>query len=137
MITLSRHSHLNRVVPLRREEVIIQNALRAYSLDVVDGSVKDFVPAEVLYQAYLKEFREGTWPLYDARYDDDTELVELTRRQFGYALRRATAVRKHQRVRRIVKGKKIWGYSHVIGPGSVRVREKSGRPLGAKGRKVQ
>jgi hypothetical protein len=116
-----RHKSESRLTP--EEEEVLQALAPLYTDDPERAALDDFTPTRVLYRAYLD---------YVNRFDHlpgDPEV--LTQHQFGAAIRRAFAElgdHSDYRVQRTVKGRRVWGFLGITGPGTVKIRTGPGNP---------
>lgn len=79
----------------------------------------DFVPSCVLYRTYL------TFLHRFVRDNDSPDI--LNTRQFGVALVRVLGL-EGRRVRHQIAGKQVWGYTGILGPGSIVLSGRMGNP---------
>ena len=95
--------------PLKPEERDVQMVLARYSTDA--AAHRDWVPFIALWRLYL-----GWWGQYE--YREDRDHPRLTRKQFGYAVRRVFPEARRSK-RAVARRQRQWGYAFLIGPYSV------------------
>lgn len=100
----------------------MQRALKDYRWEPT--RTKAFTPTEVLYRLYREYIGSFTYR--------DPEVTELSKRQFGAALRRVYPFDEEgpdpYRVYRTVHGKRCWGYLGLVGPETIETSDERGRP---------
>lgn len=101
------------------EAQVYQSLARLYCFDPEIVGLCEVTPTSVLYETYLKHVHE---------IDGDPGTI-LNPAQFGIALHRTFGLEsRSRRVQFRFEGKRHWGYRHVRGPQSIRVREQRGNP---------
>lgn len=108
---LSRRATTNTMAP---EEAIVQRALNEYCFEPSMLSADDFIPTKMLYARYRQYAKD--------RPDCPPHLM-LNAQGFGVALRRVFDLDDGRKI----KTRAGWGYRFVQGPGSLKLRHKTGR----------
>lgn len=96
---------------------LIRQALAEYTFDPKRTAFTDFVPTITLYETYTR---------FAKKSDKTAPMLNAT--QFGVAVRLAFAINASRSCRRFYNGRRMMGYCHVRGPGSVVTHEKPGNP---------
>lgn len=113
--------HAGKSDRMTPEEESVFEALHGFTFLMEDTKPTDFTPTDTLYEMYKRYAQRSNFAT--GRF-----APTLNVKEFGVALRRVFDLDASRKTRRTCRGRNVWGYVHVRGPGSIVSHDSRGRP---------